>query len=859
MTALSAHSVVQAEPVTVCVPTFMNNGAGETDDWLGLFIRDSIENDLKVLPKLKLVTTDLLSGMSEGSTHESTGTGSSKVDHAYLCAAAKSAGARSLVGGSFNMQGDEVSVETFLLETADGKQLGSETFTCALPDLYARLDDVTVSFVTALGLEYSDEQLARMQLTPTTSPKAMALYGKALSVSSSSPERGDLLRRALAEDAKYTDALSKLGLHYYETGRLAKAQEALQMLAEVEPHYPHVYYNLGLVCRSRKHYSKAVEMYRTALSLEPRDSDAYNNLGVTYSLMGMKEDASRAFEKALEIDPDHLQARANLAMLADNAAGASASESAAARGADELKQHIEAGAALYATGDFWRAIEEFEAALDIQPDNFKANNNIALAYMKIGEQEKAREHLKRALSADPTALDVRENLAGLDVPIASGPSAETASAPADPQALCAAGNIYLTRHSYNEAIVEFSRALAVSPDNVQALTGLGTAYFALADYENARGQFRKALALDPTNEVAKKKLEDIEFVLSGPTAESAIKHSYRLPSSPETEARARFLRANELYEAGDYEAAVSEYIRAYDLSPRSTEILNNLATTYYQMQRYDEAKATLEKAHQIAPNDDLIKENLDTLTAAIQKTTAAEMKRLPAAPESAPSENSPDESGGIVHSDPVTSPELSASRDTEEEESPRDGAESSEIVGESSFASETEALGKGTVPEDETAPEEGNLASGTEAAEAVIAASGNQKEAQAGSFANPGFDYPSAKTQFELGVASEQAGDLEAALNYYREAARLNPGDATVHYNLGNIYFRLGAFESAVDCYRDALEAAPLLAVAHNNTGVALYRLGRTREATEAWRRAVEADPSLASARENLDAFGVGE
>jgi tetratricopeptide (TPR) repeat protein len=714
--------------------------------------------------------------------------------------------------------------------------------------MFARIDDVSVSFAAALGLECSEEQVARMRTIPTTSANAVAFYGKALTVPSSSPERGDLLRRALAEDARYTDALSKLGLHYYETGRLAKAQEVLQALAEVQPAYPHVYYNLGLVCRYRKHYSRAVEMYRMALAMEPHDPDAYNNLGATYSLMGMNEEAKNAFEKALEIDPNYSQARANLARLAASDTGASANTTPAAQATNRLKQHIESGAALYATGDFWRAIEEFEAALDIQPDNFKANNNIALAYMKIGQTEKAREHFKRALSADPTALDVTENLAGLDVPLASvNPSAEAApSASADPQALCAAGNIYLARHSYNEAMVEFSRALAVSPDNVEALVGLGTAQFALADYEKARDQFKKALAVDPANEIAKKKLVDVEFVLSGSDENAATEHSFHLPASPELEARARFLRANELYEAGDYQAAVSEYLRAYDLAPRSTEILNNLATTYYQMQRYEEARATLEKARELDPKDEIIRENLGTLAAATtQSDTIAEMKRLPTA-----SVNFPENIEEAPQPDPIMTPGIPEQQETAGEGSLLGDAEPSEATWEGSSTENTEAT--------EMAVEE-SPAERIEPSLSMVAPEDGQKEAQVTTSENPGLNSPSAKTQFELGAASEAAGNLEEALDYYREATRLNPGDAIAHYNLGNIYFRLGALESAVNSYKDALEADPLLAVAHNNTGVALHKLGHTREATEAWQRALETDPTLESARTNLETFGVNE
>jgi tetratricopeptide (TPR) repeat protein len=481
---------------------------------------------------------------------------------------------------------------------------------------------------------------------------------------------------------------------------------------------------------------------------------------------------------------------------------------------DMLKEHIEVGAALYATGAYWRAIEQFEAALKMQPDNFNANNNIALAYMKIGETERARDHFERALQADPTAIDVSENLAELRKAGAATHGVQqidtdSAQPLQHSLSLCALGKVYLSRNAYSQALDAFSQALDASPDDVDALNGLGTAYLARGEFEKAQAQFMKVLSLNPENETAKQKVADIEFILAALKEESKGQQSFQISLDSQIEARARYVRANELYEEGKYEEAAGEYLRACDLAPTSVEILNNLGTTYYALQRYEEAKAVLKKAHQLDPDSALINSNLGALTMALQAEKPAQMKQLEMVPESSePRERTEAETEPTILPD---SPAVT--------ESPRDG--------------------EGAL-EEQRSPDRRN--------------EGGQIHAN-----EPEKPADSALSHLNMGAISEEGGDIEGALRHYREAVRLEPRNARAHFNLGNIYFRIGAFDSAIECYWATVEADPSFALSYNNMGVAYHRLGNHHGATLAWRRALEADPALESARENLRKFGVPE
>lgn len=107
-------------------------------------------------------------------------------------------------------------------------------------------------------------------------------------------------------------------------------------------------------------------------------------------------------------------------------------------------------------------------------------------------------------------------------------------------------------------------------------------------------------------------------------------------------------------------------------------------------------------------------------------------------------------------------------------------------------------------------------------------------------------------TRASIGAALERRSDLEGAVEQYRRALELNPGNATAHFYLATALQRQGRLEPALERYRRALELEPERPEAHNNYGVALVAAGRREEAREHFRRAAELDPFFADPRDNL-------
>lgn len=93
---------------------------------------------------------------------------------------------------------------------------------------------------------------------------------------------------------------------------------------------------------------------------------------------------------------------------------------------------------------------------------------------------------------------------------------------------------------------------------------------------------------------------------------------------------------------------------------------------------------------------------------------------------------------------------------------------------------------------------------------------------------------------------------LEQRVEAYQKQLEATPGDALVHFRLGNAYYDLQQVRRAVDEYKRSVELDPNLAVARGNLGAALEEIGDMQEAEIQYQKAVELTPNDPSARSNL-------
>jgi Flp pilus assembly protein TadD len=107
----------------------------------------------------------------------------------------------------------------------------------------------------------------------------------------------------------------------------------------------------------------------------------------------------------------------------------------------------------------------------------------------------------------------------------------------------------------------------------------------------------------------------------------------------------------------------------------------------------------------------------------------------------------------------------------------------------------------------------------------------------------------------DVAAALSRKGQYGAAVEEWRKALKLEPGDPRANFNLAVCLENNGASAAeAIEHYRKALESDPENAAANNNLGVALAGQGQTSEAVELYRKALAVAPANAKALANLAA-----
>jgi tetratricopeptide (TPR) repeat protein len=105
---------------------------------------------------------------------------------------------------------------------------------------------------------------------------------------------------------------------------------------------------------------------------------------------------------------------------------------------------------------------------------------------------------------------------------------------------------------------------------------------------------------------------------------------------------------------------------------------------------------------------------------------------------------------------------------------------------------------------------------------------------------------------YNLGLALARQGKTEDAIKEYQEALRIFPNYVEAHNNLGNALMRSGRIEEAIPHFEQAVKILPDYAAAHNNLGTALQKVGRTEDAFTQFQQAVKFNPDYWEAHFNL-------
>ena len=496
------------------------------------------------------------------------------------------------------------------------------------------------------------------------------------------------LQQAVEAQPYSEPAQFHLGVAHFYLQQYPEALAAFRKAEQLAPTRPGVRLYIGHIYVAQGALEEAIAAYRQELfKLEgPQEAEALLALGRTLAMAGQLDQAQEALSKAIYYDPKYVEAYYQLGWVYLQLG----------QPEEALEQFQQAGDVLEAWNDMnvrlrrvlvselrrqgateeimaeqYSRAETFALELGLWPDLNKA---IGDTYLALGEWTNARNAYRRALNrsqngnpSDPDVYvrvgrallaDVKEmfydeGLLYSAIPMTNNAieAAETALkfSPDYPPAHELLGEVYalqantyasdpdrnIVSHSYEEAIEEFEKALALEPFSVQALTGLAQTY---ADQATSSVRALTELARTYLDQASKLEPGSAAVVKATRQAMSAAEHGLELdPQNANLYiqlARAQLLQENHAaaletaqyalilkptdvdalntaglaaYYRNDLTKAVEYFTEAIRNNPEHGQSYVNLGNAFFQMESWYRARRQYNKALENIPKAQLAK------------------------------------------------------------------------------------------------------------------------------------------------------------------------------------------------------------------------------------------------------------
>jgi tetratricopeptide (TPR) repeat protein len=208
-------------------------------------------------------------------------------------------------------------------------------------------------------------------------------------------------------------------------------------------------------------------------------------------------------------------------------------------------------------------------ALHLDPDQPAVRVSLAAIYTGLGQPDEAIESLRAALAAQPNNSDAHRALAV----------------------------VYRARGRWEDAIAEYKEAIALRPTSLQTYLELSSTYARTGRYQDAEEILKQAIALDPNDSRAYINLGATYSQI--PENERALEYFLR-GNQIQPQRRGWIGIATMNYRLGRYEKAVSAYLEALKLDPKSDLTHANLGDAYARLKRKDDAQREYRAAYELS-------------------------------------------------------------------------------------------------------------------------------------------------------------------------------------------------------------------------------------------------------------------
>ena len=295
-------------------------------------------------------------------------------------------------------------------------------------------------------------------------------------------------------------------------------------------------------------------LWRSRITNNHNDAQAYINLGTVFQMKGDLVSAKNQYLKALSLEPNDRTALLNLASLysAQNMTSMAIAQydKLLAKNPNDLEIIGYKAATYEAQKDYKNAIAQYKAILAIKPDDNNAKNSIAQIVTEKFSPEDKYNYMMLEANSNPNNYDLQYAYA----------------------------YEMHKQKKYDEAIKYYKRAMTLNPKKQENYINIAQIYTLKNDYTNAIAVLNQGIEQIPYGAELLAQKDSLEKSQAGQVYENATK----------------------LYEAGNYQMALQNYLKIPQQTP---EVTLAIANCYYEMKNYQAAIQYYEKILQKDPKN----------------------------------------------------------------------------------------------------------------------------------------------------------------------------------------------------------------------------------------------------------------
>ena len=300
---------------------------------------------------------------------------------------AKELGVRYVLEGSVQRSGDRVRITAQLIDARTGNHIWAENYDRDVKDIFALQDEITMKIITAVQVELTAGEAARVRARGTENRQAYDKYMQAQKrLWNFSKEEMHQARKELDEvialDPNWSSPYAfQAWTHLWDVWRrwskspgksIRKAEELCLKAISLEDENALAHGVLCHVYLLMKKHDESIAEGRRAVALAPNMALAYTYLGTTLSFAGESKEAVDVLKTAIRLNP-----------LPDPVS------------------YFQLGFAYRDLGQYDKAIAACKKAIDINPNMLIPHIILTSIYSMAGRETEARAQAKEVLRINP--------------------------------------------------------------------------------------------------------------------------------------------------------------------------------------------------------------------------------------------------------------------------------------------------------------------------------------------------------------------------------------------------------------------------------------------------------------------------